>query len=79
MTLPLLTRRHFLATSGAAAAASSLVPGRARAAGGTVRVRAPVDIQTLDPAFTYTNYESNLNRALLLQLIAWATHMSWEW
>jgi len=79
MTLPLLTRRHFIAASGTAAAALPFAPGMAHAAGGTVRVRAPVDIQTLDPAFTYTNYESNLNRALLLQLIAWTTHMSWDW
>lgn len=74
-----LDRRWFLATTGALGVTAAGWRAPARAAGGTLRLRSVVDLQTLDPAFTYAVHEYNVNRAQLHNLIAWKTNLSWDW
>lgn len=45
----------------------------------TLHIRSIVDIQTLDPAFTYSVHEHNINRAQLHNLVTWKKHLSWDW
>jgi peptide/nickel transport system substrate-binding protein len=71
-------RRRLLQTS-ALAGATLAAPRWASAQASTLKIRSIVDIQTLDPAFTYAVHEHNINRAMLHNLITWKKHLSWEW
>lgn len=71
-------RRWLLQTSALAGAAFA-APRWASAQSSTLKIRSIVDIQTLDPAFTYAVHEHNINRAMLHNLITWKKHLSWEW
>jgi len=74
-----LSRRRLLQGSAAAAGLALLPPPAAAQASGTVRLRSVVDVQTLDPAFTFSVHEHNINRAQLNNLVTWKKHLSWEW
>lgn len=65
----LINRRHFLSTSGAAAAALMIRPGLSYAAeGDTLVVRGASDIEVLDPAFQNGLLEEEVGRALFVSL-----------
>ena len=74
-----LNRRRLLRSSALAGMALALPRQVMAQSAATLRLRSIVDIQTLDPAFTYSVHEHNINRAQLHNLITWKKHLSWEW
>lgn len=79
MTNTGFSRRRLLQGTAAAAGVAALPRVAAAAAPGTVRLRSVVDVQTLDPAFTFSVHEHNINRAQLNNLVTWKKPLSWEW
>jgi peptide/nickel transport system substrate-binding protein len=75
----LMNRRDAMRTGAAVLLAMPAMPRGVAAAGSTLRIRSIVDIQTLDPAFTYAVHEYNVNRAQLNNLITWKKNLSWDW
>ncbi|MEY8839662.1 ABC transporter substrate-binding protein, partial [Cribrihabitans sp. XS_ASV171] len=78
--LPGLTRRSFLATTGAFGAASLAFPHMAVSQDGKIlTVRSYSDLQLLDPAFRLSLPEDDIIRAIYPPLIEPVSGDKWEW
>ncbi|MDA0952845.1 MAG: ABC transporter substrate-binding protein, partial [Proteobacteria bacterium] len=77
-----LSRRGFVkgsAAAGAAAAVGGVTAPYAYAEGDTLRVRNYSDIQALDPAYTLSAVDSDVQRVLFPSLIEFKTDDTWDW
>ena len=75
-----INRRRLLQGAAGATLASSVVPRRVRAqSSGPLRVRLPVDIANVDPAYYGSRSETNIIIATQLRLIEYKATESWEW
>lgn len=79
--LPDIRRRRFLCSTSLLAAAGAL-PGSfhsAYADGGTLRVRAYSDIQTMDPAFSSGVVDEEIQAAIYNKLVQYKPGREWDW